>query len=79
MAIIHLLVALATHFHANVRLPEHVSIPVVVLSKENNKIKQVEILCKTGNAFLKKKWTTRAQKSLDQLINYGSFNYVINN
>lgn len=42
VAIIHLLVALATHFHANVRLPEHVSIPVVVLSKENNKIKQEE-------------------------------------
>lgn len=41
VAIIHLLVALATHFHANIRLPEYVSIPVVVLSKENNKIKQV--------------------------------------
>jgi hypothetical protein len=41
VAIIHLLVALATHFRANVRLPEHVSVPVVVLSKENNRIKQV--------------------------------------
>jgi len=42
VAIIHLLVALATHFRPNLRLPEYVSIPVVVLSKENNRIKQEE-------------------------------------
>lgn len=44
VAIIHLLVALATHFRPNLRLPEYVSIPVVVLSKENNRIKQVKII-----------------------------------
>ena len=44
VAIIHLLVALATHFRPNLRLPEYVSIPVVVLSKENNRIKQVNFI-----------------------------------
>ena len=41
VAILHLLVALAIKSRANIRLPEHVSMTVFVMKKENNSVREV--------------------------------------
>jgi len=44
VAILHLLVALAIKSRANIRLPEHVSMTVFVMKKENNSVREVIFL-----------------------------------
>ena len=44
VAILHLLVALAIKSRANIRLPEHVSMTVFVMKKENNSVREVTFI-----------------------------------
>lgn len=52
MAILHLLVALATHFRAPIRLPEHVSVQVVVVRVSVGRRRQLALFLPRFPSFL---------------------------